>query len=57
MVVFSSSILNGTVKGHEKVLPSPDLLAIWHSLHEGEHGIVFSLNYKLVFTQLGLKEV
>ena len=35
-VVFSGSVLNGVVKGHEKVLPSPKLLAVQYSLHTGE---------------------
>ena len=40
VIVFSSSILDSAVEGHEKVLPSPDLLAVWYSLHEGEQGFV-----------------
>ena len=40
MVVFSGSMLNSAGEGHEKVLPSAELLAIWCSLHEGEQGFV-----------------
>ena len=36
VIVFSGSVLDSTVKGDEKVLPSPELLAVWRSLHEGE---------------------
>ena len=40
MVVFSCSVFNGAVEVHEKVLPSPELLAVRCSLHEGEQGFV-----------------
>ena len=36
MLVFSCNVLNGAVKGHEKVLPSPEPLTVQCSLHEGE---------------------
>ena len=40
VVVLSSSVLSGTVKGHEEVLPSPEPLAVQCSLDEGEQGFV-----------------
>ena len=57
MVVFSSSMFNNAVEGHEKVLQSPELLAVWCSLHEGEQGFVFYQDYTLVSSQLGFKKV
>ena len=57
MVVFSGSVFNSIVEGHKKVLPSPELLAIWGSLHESEKGFVICQDYKLVSSQLGFKKV
>ena len=57
VVGISRSVLHGTVKGHEKVLPSPKLLAIRYSLHIGEQGFVICQDYKLVFSQLSNKNV
>ena len=57
MVVFPDSVLNSIVKGHEKVLPSLKLLAVWCSLHEGEQEFVICQDYKLVSFQLGFRKV
>ena len=57
MVVFSASVFNCAVEGHEEVFPSPELLAIWWSLHEGEQGFVICQDYKLVSSQLSFKKV
>ena len=40
VVVLSSSVHNGAAECHEKVLPSPKLLAVWYLLHEGKQGFV-----------------
>ena len=56
IAVFSSSVLNGAVEVHEKVLASPELLAIWCSLHEGAQGFVICQNSKLVSSQLTFKK-
>ena len=57
VVVFFGSVLNGVVEDNEKVLPSPELLAIWCSLHEGKQGFVICQDYKLVSSQLGFKKM
>ena len=57
IIVFSDSMLDSAVNGHEEVLPSLELLAIWRLLHEGEQGFVICQDYTLVFSQLGFKEV
>ena len=57
MVVFSNSALDHTGKGYEKVLPSPELLAVWCLLHEGKQGFVICQDYKLVSSQLSFKKV
>ena len=57
MVVFSDSMLNGAVEGHELVLPSPDHLAVQYSLHEDEQRFVICEDYKLVSSQLCFKKV
>ena len=50
VVVFSGSILNGAVKGHEKVLSSPELLAVCCSLYEGEQEFVIRQDYTFVIS-------
>ena len=57
MVVISSSVFCGAVKGYQKLLPSPGLLAVRYSLHEGEHGFVICQDFKPVSSQLSLKKV
>ena len=57
MVVLSSSMLDSTVKGHVKDLPSSEFVALWCSLHEGEQGIVICQDYKLVYCQFSFKKV
>ena len=57
MVVISASVFNGAIKGLENVLPSPDLLAAWCVLHEGEVGFMICQDYKLVSSQLSIKKV
>ena len=48
MVILSGSMLDGTINGHEKVLRSPEVLAIWRSLHVGEPEFVICQKHKLV---------
>ena len=57
MVGFSGSVLKSAVEGHEKVLPSPELLAVECSLHKGEQGLVICHDYKLVSSQLSFNKV
>ena len=57
MVVFSGTVFNDAVEGHEKVLPSPVLLAVWCSLHEGEQGFLICQDDKLMSSQLSFKKV
>ena len=57
MVVFSGSVFHSAVKGHEKLLPSPELLAVLCSLHESEQGFVICQEYKLKSSQLHFKKV
>ena len=57
MVVFSGSVFDGTIKGHEKVFPSSELLAVQCLLHEGEQGFVIYQDYKLRSAQVSFKKV
>ena len=57
MIVCYSSVVNSAGKGHEKILPSPELLAVWCSLHEGEQGFVTCQEYKLLSSQLIFQKV
>ena len=57
MVVLSNSVFNGAGEGHEKVLPSPELLAVWSSLHGGEHGFVICQDFKFLSSKFSIKTV
>ena len=57
MVVFSGSVFDGAIEGHEKVLPSAELLAVRYSLDEPEQLFVICQDYKLVSSQLSFKKV
>ena len=57
MAVFFGSMFNGTVKGYEKVLASPELVVVQCFLHEGEQAYVICQDYKLVSSQLSFKKL
>lgn len=57
MIIFSGSVFHDAVKGTEKVLPSPQILAVWRSLHKGKQRFGIRQDYKLVSSQLNFKKV
>ena len=57
VVVFSSSVLDGTTQANKKVLPSMELLAVSCLFYEGEQGFVICQDYELVSFYLGFKKV
>ena len=57
VILFSESMLDSIGKGYKKVLPSPELLAVWCSFYESTQGFVIGQDYKLVSFQLGFKKV
>ena len=57
MVVFSDNVPNGAVESYDKVLPCPQLLAVWCSLQEGQQGFVICQDYKTMCSQLAFKKV
>ena len=53
VLACSGSVLDVIVKAHERVLPSPELLAVWCLLNEGEQRFMITQDCKLVYSQLG----